>query len=108
VIEQRDGDENPVYEVRYGDSATGMEAFSKVYNQAPNPAKDFCAVMTCSHADEACPVVFGAAERVAIPYGDPKKFDGTDQEATAYAERCRQISVEMLYAISKVNITQKR
>ncbi|MCK4776283.1 MAG: protein-tyrosine-phosphatase, partial [Candidatus Krumholzibacteria bacterium] len=67
--------------------------------------EDFCAVMTCSQADKNCPVVVGASMRVAIPYDDPKAFDGTDQEAANYDERCRQISREMLYLFSAVNMS---
>jgi hypothetical protein len=56
--------------------------------------------MTCSQADAACPTVAGISFRVAIPYEDPKAFDGTMQEAQKYDERCRQISREMLWAFS--------
>lgn len=94
--------ENPVYRVRYNDSGPALEAFSKVYDETPNPSENYCAVMTCSQADADCPVVQGASMRVAIPYDDPKEFDGTEEEAAKYDERCRQISVEMLYLFSLV------
>jgi protein-tyrosine phosphatase/arsenate reductase len=97
-----DGD-NPVYRVRHGEDAPPVEHFSKVYDQAPNPSEGFCAVMTCQAASEACPVVHGADARVAVPYEDPKAFDGTEQEAAKYDERCRQIAREMLYAFSRVS-----
>jgi hypothetical protein len=58
--------------------------------------------MTCSDADAACPIVFGAAERISIPYDDPKAADGTPDEAAVYDERCRQIAREMLYVFSRV------
>ncbi|MBW2160612.1 MAG: hypothetical protein JRH14_11750 [Deltaproteobacteria bacterium] len=41
----------------------GVECFSKTYDDPGNPAEGFVAVMTCSEADEACPVVSGAALR---------------------------------------------
>jgi protein-tyrosine-phosphatase len=94
---------NPVYRLRFGQGTRVIEAFSKVYNQPPNPEADFCAVMTCSQADKDCPVVFGAALRVAVPYEDPQGFDGTELETAKYDERCRQISREMLYLFSLVN-----
>jgi arsenate reductase len=94
--------DNPVYEVRFTDQADPMPAFSKVYDRPPNPTSDFAAVMTCSQADAACPLVLGATERIAITYEDPKDFDGTDREAAAYDERCRQIARELLYAFSLV------
>lgn len=94
--------DNPVYRVRFSERADAMECFSKVYDQPPNPDEGFFAVMTCSAADAACPIVFGAVERVSIPYDDPKSFDGTEREQAVYDERCRQIAREMLYAFSRV------
>ena len=79
-----------------------MECFSKVYNEDPNPKEGFAAIMTCSAADAACPIVFGAAERIAIPFDDPKAFDGTPRETEMYDERCRQIAREMLYTFAKI------
>ena len=93
---------NPIYEVRYRADGPPLQAFSKVYDQAPNPREDFCAVLSCTRAEASCPVVRGASKRVAIPYEDPKAFDGTDGESEAYDERCRQISREMLYAFSRL------
>jgi hypothetical protein len=94
--------DNPVYHVRFDDGSPPMEAFSKVYDKAPNPTEDFAAVMTCSQADKNCPLVLGSAARIAIPYDDPKAFDGTDQEAAKYDERCRDIAREMLFVFAQV------
>jgi hypothetical protein len=96
--------DNPVYGVRYMDEMEPMPCFSKVYDRPPNPQQGFAAVMTCSAADEACPIVFGAANRIAIPFDDPKPFDGNEQEAAKYDERCRQIAREMLYVVSRVDL----
>ena len=106
VIDRATDDGNPVYEIRYTDTATPMQAFSKVYNEFPNPSEDFCAVMTCSDADANCPVVLGASLRVAIPYEDPKNYDDTEQEQAAYDERCAQIGREMLYLFSLVKVNR--
>jgi arsenate reductase len=92
---------NPHYQVRYQQGAPSLECFSKVYNDAVNPQRDFCAVMVCSTADQACPLVEGAALRLAIPYDDPKVFDDTPAEAQKYDERSEQIAREMLYLFSK-------
>ncbi|HOC44276.1 MAG TPA: hypothetical protein PKJ99_14775 [Thermoanaerobaculales bacterium] len=100
-IDDPDGGDNPVYRVRFAEGGKPMECFSKVYDQPPNPRDGFAAVMTCSVADVACPVVLGAAERISLPYDDPKDFDGTDQEEAAYDERCRQIAREMLAVFSR-------
>ena len=80
----------------------GVECFSKTYDDPGNPAEGFVAVMTCSEADAACPVVLGAALRAPIRYEDPKVADGTPQEAAVYDERCLQIATEMLHLFSRV------
>ncbi|HPF41714.1 MAG TPA: protein-tyrosine-phosphatase [Phycisphaerae bacterium] len=95
-------DDNPIYHVRYSDDAHPLTCFSKVYDHAPNPKKDFIAVMNCDHANEACPIVRGASKRVALMYEDPKVADGTPEEAAKYDERCRQIGREMLYVFSRL------
>lgn len=101
-IDDPDEGDNPVYRVRFAEGEEPMECFSKLYHQAPNPDRDFCAVMTCASADEACPFVVGADERISLPYDDPGFFDGSDREAAAYDERCRQVAREMLAVFSKV------
>jgi len=95
--------ENPIYSVRHGIKCEPLRCFSKVYNQPPNPKHGFCAVMTCSAADEACPVVRGASKRIAIRYEDPKKFDGSKVETGKYDERCRQIAREMFFVFKSID-----
>jgi len=94
--------DNPRYLVRYNETAKPMECFSKRYSESPNPKSEYCAVLVCSQADAACPIVSGASKRVALPYDDPKLFDGKPEEAQRYDERCQQIAREMLYIFSKV------
>lgn len=94
---------NPVYEVRWQADQKAYEAFSKVFDEAPNPTKDFAAIMVCSEADEGCPYVPGTDFRIALPFDDPKAFDGTAQETEKYDERCQQIGTEMLYVLSKIS-----
>ena len=95
--------ENPVYDVKYSQDSPAIKAFSKKYDDPFNHNKDFAAVMTCSHADENCPIVFGAVVRIPLRYDDPKNFDDTRQEAAKYAERVEQIGREILFAFSQVN-----
>jgi arsenate reductase (thioredoxin) len=95
---------NPVYEVQFSDDGNEVIAFSKKYDSETNPQQGFAAIMTCSHADENCPVVFGMEKRISLPYDDPKDFDGTPQEAAKYGERVREIGTEILYAFSQVKI----
>lgn len=93
---------NPVYSVKFSEVAPRLQVFSKRYDDAFNPKRDFAAIMTCSHADENCPLVVGAAKRIALTYDDPKDFDGTPQEPEKYAERVAEIGREILYAFSRV------
>jgi protein-tyrosine-phosphatase len=94
---------NPHYKVAFARDVDPLDCFSKVYDQPPNPGSDFCAVMVCGEADKNCPMVEGAALRLAVSYDDPRAFDGTPQEADKYDESCRQIAREMLYLFSRVN-----
>ena len=95
-------DKNPVYTVKYADNAQSMYVFSKKYDNEVNPKQDFCAIMTCSDADENCPFIPGASLRIPITYEDPKNYDNTDKQDQAYEERCFQIGVEMFYLFNKV------
>ncbi|NOT77186.1 MAG: protein-tyrosine-phosphatase [Cyclobacteriaceae bacterium] len=97
-------DYNPIYEVRYARNAPVVISYSKKYDDPFNHNKDFAAIMTCSHADENCPLVLGASARIALTYDDPKEFDGTPIESVKYSERVREIGREILYAFSQVKI----
>ncbi len=94
--------ENPHYQVHFSEDEAPIICFSKKYNDAINPQKDFAAIMTCSEADQECPVVFGASERIKLLYEDPKVADGTSKESEKYDERCKQIAIEMFYVFSNV------
>lgn len=96
-------DTNPHYSLRFQDSGEPITCFSKVYNDAPNPTTGYCAIMTCSQADKACPTAPGCDVRVAIPYDDPKLSDGTPKESATYDKRGEQIAREMLYIMSLVH-----
>lgn len=93
---------NPRYNVTTSASSTPQVCFSKVYSDPPNPSKGYCAVMTCSQADDACPLVMGCDLRMPIRYEDPKVADDTEFEAQRYDERSAQICSEMLYMMSLV------
>jgi arsenate reductase len=101
-VERVEGGKNPRYSVRFQHTNQALICFSKVYGDSPNPKQGFCAVMTCSQADKACPLVQGCLLRVAIPYDDPKTADDTPEERTKYDERCAQIAREMLFLFSQV------
>lgn len=96
------GGANPVYLLRYADGVNPVAAFSKVFDQAPNPQTGFAAVMTCAQAEANCPYVPGAEKRFSVMYDDPKAADGLPEEAAVYDARCRQIAAEMCYVFQKV------
>ena len=102
-IEKRDDSANPVFRIRFAEEEEPVTAFSKIFSDPVNPLGGFTAVMTCSDADEACPVVPGAESRFSIPYEDPKVTDNTPEEKAKYDERCRQIATEMFYLFGQVN-----
>lgn len=95
-------DDNRRYEVSGAPLADPVACWSKTFGDASNPQSGFIAVMTCSDADEACPLVPGAAARVPVTYRDPKVSDGTDAEAATYDERCAQIAREMIHVLDAV------
>lgn len=101
-IDKTNESENPMYYVTFFEGMKPIHAFSKKYGHEVNPQKDFAAIMTCSHADKACPIVSGASEKISITYEDPKIADNTTQEETKYDERCEQIAREMLFVFSQV------
>jgi arsenate reductase (thioredoxin) len=96
---------NPTYHVRWGQSnAPGFETieFSKTYFDVANPQSGFAALLVCSEADAACPLVKGASVRISMPYLDPKIYDGSPIEATKYAERRDDIGRLMLNVMMQV------
>ncbi len=93
---------NPHYRVQASEASTPQICFSKVYDAPPNPTVAYCAVMTCSQADDACPLVMGCDLRMPIRYEDPKVADDSELEAQRYDERSAQICSEMLYMMSLV------
>jgi len=102
IVKFKEGD-NPIYTVSFTTEVEPMLVFSKKYDDPFNHNKDFAAIMTCSHADENCPLVLGASARIALTYDDPKNFDDTPQEAAKYTERVNEIGREILFAFSHVN-----
>lgn len=99
-VSQLDESENPKYHIAHSDEDRNtFIMYSKVYDENYNPQKDFLAILVCNSADKACPIVHGAAQRVALPYLDPKAFDDTEKESEAYADKVREIGREMIYML---------
>ena len=91
------GGENPHYKVKYDESKVPLILFSKIYTDSSNPKNHFAAIMTCTHAEENCPVISGAEKRFSLPYEDPKEFDSTAKEIKMYDQCSIQIATEMKY-----------
>jgi len=98
----KDGMENPRYTVRWSENSDPLIVFSKLYDDVVNPTENFAAIMTCSHADENCPIVVGCEERIPIRYDDPKEYDDTPREAEMYDARSLEIATELFYVFSNV------
>jgi arsenate reductase len=93
---------NPVYSIKYSENEPAIIAFSKRFEDDFNPASEFAAIMTCSSADEGCPIVIGCDKRIAITYEDPKKSDGTPRQTKTYFNRSLQIATEMKFVFSSL------
>ncbi|WP_053978572.1 arsenate-mycothiol transferase ArsC [Mangrovimonas xylaniphaga] len=93
---------NPVYSIKYAENAHPIIGFSKKMDDEFNPKSEFAAIMTCDSANEACPIVPGAEQRIPIMFKDPKAFDNTPQQAEKYSERSKQIATELFYVFSKI------
>ena len=94
---------NPHYQIVFSDDEPAIIAFSKKYDALFNPSSNFAAIMTCSHADENCPLIPGAEKRILMQYEDPKKYDNSAQETKMYAACSLQIAAEMYFVFSSIN-----
>jgi arsenate reductase len=101
-IISKHGHSNPIYFILQAKDTRPILVFSKLYDDIINPHGVFASIMTCSHADENCPVVPGSEVRIPVRYEDPKEFDDTAVESVKYDERSQQIASEMFYVFSRV------
>jgi arsenate reductase len=99
---EQSGEGNPKYAVSFSENENPLIMFSKLYDDASSAQSNFAAVMTCSHADENCPFIPGANNRIPVRYEDPKAFDDTELESAKYDERSKEIATEMFYVFSQV------
>lgn len=102
-VPEREPGNNPKYLLAYGDGNYQEQLFfSKKYDDHYNPQQDFIAVMVCAEADADCPVVFGAFQRMPLPYIDPKVADDTPKESQSYQDKVQEIGREMAYLVSNL------
>ena len=103
-IEKGSESKNPQYSIKFGENELPIVGFSKVYDDPFNPQSNFAAIMTCSQADQDCPMILGAERRIAVAYDDPKMFDGTPFQKEKYEERSLEIASEMYYVFSRIEM----
>ncbi|WP_240473671.1 low molecular weight phosphatase family protein [Echinicola pacifica] len=101
VVDHTEGS-NPEYRLNYGGEHP-IIAFSKEYDHPHNQGGKYAAVMTCTHADENCPHIPDAEQRISVRYEDPKAYDDTPDEVMAYDSRSAQIGSEMFYVFSQIS-----
>lgn len=94
--------DNPIYAIKFSENEPPIIGFSKKMDDEFNPKSKFCAIMTCDSANEACPFVPGAEQRIPITFEDPKAFDNTSQQTEKYKERSLQIATELFYVFSNI------
>ncbi len=98
----KNGGDNPIYYISFANDQAPIQAFSKLYDINIGQAENFAAVMTCSDADEQCPWIPGAEQRIALNYEDPKAYDETSWEEVKYDECNRKIATELFYAFKAI------
>ncbi len=91
-----------VWQLRYSRDAEPVDLFSKLIDDPKNPKQHFIAVMTCSDADEHCPIVPGGLHRFALNYNDPRFADNIAQQEAAYRKCSEQIAGEMFTLFQKL------
>ncbi|WP_298956403.1 protein-tyrosine-phosphatase [uncultured Nonlabens sp.] len=101
-IEVIEEGKNPLYTVYFDEDCDPVLCFSKIYDDIDNPESDFAAVMTCDSANEGCPFIPGANQRVAVTYEDPKNSDGTPQQDEVYRLKSLEIATELKYVFSQI------
>jgi arsenate reductase len=100
-ISESDDSINPKVVIQYGNDL-GVVCYSKTYDDDSNPQSDFIAIMTCDHADENCPFIPGAKQRIPLTYEDPKKHDDQENVIEKYSLKSEEIGREMLFLFSLV------
>lgn len=97
-----ENDLNPTYEISFSDSHPPLQCFSKDLSH-PSLPKDFIAVMVCDHADQNCPYIPGAKQRISLPFQDPKFSDGTEVASQVYFQSSQEIKSAVESLLTSLN-----
>lgn len=92
---------NPIYSIKFKNQNLG-NYFSKFYYNFENPKNEFAAIMTCTDAENNCPLVEGSEIKFSLPYEDPKKYDKSKNEKNEYKKTSETIASEMNYLFKKI------
>lgn len=95
--------ENPKYSIRISDELEPLILFSKTISEVRQSAKQFIAIMTCSAADESCPIVLGASNRFKMTFEDPKHSDGSIHEGNTYDSKSIEIAITLFHIFEQVS-----
>ena len=79
-----------------------IDFFSKKYSDPTISKEDTIAIMTCSDADQNCPIIPYAKNRISLNFKDPKRFDNTSSFKMEYQKTAKEIAIEIFYIFSKI------
>lgn len=96
--------DNPIYIIKFDKNALPIIGFSKKHDHFYNPQSHFAALMMCSQADDGCPFISGAEQRLSITFEDPKISDNTPKQNEIYEKKSLEIAIEMHYVFSKIRL----
>ncbi len=103
-LQEVSGGENPRYALQLtADTSSEQSYFSKTYDDPENPSADYIAMIVCDSADEKCPIIIGATQRLFIPYLDPKQADDTTQESEVYRAKVKEMGTDIIYAMGQLS-----
>lgn len=104
-IQQLDKSKNPKYLVRISDSIEPLTIYSKTIDEVNQSFDNFSAIMTCSSADQACPIVSGASSRHKLTFEDPKFSDNTKKELKTYQTKSIEIANTLFYIFKQADLS---
>ena len=79
-----------------------IDVFSKKYSDPTISKEATIAIMTCSDADQNCPIIPYAKNRISLNFKDPKRFDNTSSFKMEYQKTAKEIAREIFYIFSKL------
>jgi arsenate reductase (thioredoxin) len=93
---------NPKYDLFSEGESSPIRLFSKTVDDNSIPKENIIALMTCSDAEENCPLVHGTLLKYSLNYKDPKEYDNTPEEKEAYWLKSKEIASEILFILKQL------